>query len=241
MKKILHKKLVLGVMLFAGWMNPAYGFMSMTIPTADRGTLYSDGSTGYPSYHYFSIGWDGVGPGQEGRSFFIYMLPGLDSGTSLASAEVQLRLNSYFSQDPPETVEFHEISGAITNTTECFQDLADGALYGSAAISDNFEWVSVFLNDEALNEMEAIMWGGGGTFMFGGSMSSLQYQPDSREFIWGWIPAGGGMGGTAGSDLLLTFTAIPEPSVAGLMWMGGMIVFGMRLHSYRGRNHEQNS
>lgn len=241
MKNILHKYLVSGAIFFAGWMNPAYGFMSVTISTADRGTFYSDGSTGYPLYHSFHIGWDGVGAGLEGRSFFVYLLPGLDAGTSLASAEIQLHLNLFASQDPPETVEFHEISGAITNTTECFQDLADGAFYGSAAISDYFEWVSVSLNDEALNEMEAIMWAGGGTFMFGGSMSSLQYQPNSSEYIYGWIPAGGGVGGTAGSDLLLTFSSIPEPSVAGLMLMGGMIVFGMRLHSYRGRNHGQNS
>lgn len=239
MKNILHINLVFGAILFAGWINPAYGFMSVTIPTADRGTFYSDGSTGYPLYHYFHIGWDGEGAGLEGRSFFVYMLPGLDSGTSLASAEIQLHLNSFFSQDPPETVEFYEISGAITNTTECFQDLADGAFYGSETI--DYPWTTVSLNDEALNEMEAIMWAGGGTFMFGGAMSSLQYQPNSSEYIYGWIPAGGGVGGTAGSDLLLTFSSIPEPSVAGLMLMGGMIVFGMRLHSYRGKNHEQNS
>ena len=204
--------------LLACWINPSYGFMSLTVPTADRGTYYSDGLTGYPLYHTFFIGWNGV---HEGRSFFVYSLPGLDSGFSLSGAEIQLHINSSPSHDPPETVEFHEIGGAITNTSECFQDLADGALYGSTE-SLNSEWVSVSLNDTALNEMEAIMWAGGGMFMFGGSMSSLQYQPNSSEYIYGWIPAGGGMGGTAGSDLLLTVTTIPEPSSTALFCLGGL-------------------
>ena len=228
MKRNLQKILLFGAALFSWWIYPAHGFMSLTIPTADRGAIYSDGTSDYPSDQRFSIGWNGF---LEGRSFFIYSLPALDSQTVLAEAEVQLRLNVMWSQDLFETLEFHSISGSLTNTSGCYQDIADGALYGSAAISGP-DWTSVPLTSDALDEMMTIMYSGGGLFALGGALSSLQYLPYRSEEIMGWIPAGAGTAGTSGSDLLLTFSAIPEPSVAGLMFMGVLIVIGFRTYTY---------
>ena len=214
--KLIHTQIM--AILLACWINPSYGFMSVTISTADRGAIYPDGMRVDQYDQRFIIGWSGL---SELRSYFVYLLPALEPQTVLVGAEVQLRLNTMLSRDPSEPIEFHDITGITTNTSEYFQDLADGALYGSAAITGP-DWTSVPLTSEALNDMMTIMYAGGGMFALGGTLSSLQYLPYETEEIMGWLPAGAGTAGTAGSDLLLTLTTIPEPSSTALFFLGGL-------------------
>ena len=164
------------------------------INATDSGWYDDDGSHTQSNENYI-VGWRGA----EYRNFFVFDLTAIPIGDTVVSVTLRLfnpalnlptiLANGYSSPDPFETYEVVEVitpvpllilGGAALTTT--YQDLADGAVFGSRAVSaaDNGTNVDIALNAAGVAAIDA----GVGLFALGGHITTLTSGFDN-EFAFG--------------------------------------------------------
>ena len=135
----------------------------------------------------------GRSAGFEYRSFYVFNIP----NTPRAIVGAQLRVynppEGYLSTDPTELFMLHHVSTPVaslraggTGQVARFQDLADGAEYGSRpmSVADNNQIVTINLNAAAVADLNAAR---GQLFALGGRNASLGAE-DGRFFRFSGFP-----------------------------------------------------
>jgi len=150
------------------------------------------------------------------RSFFVFNLSGL-SGT-VVSATLQIFNPIYLSPDPSETLSIFDVSTSIaaltasgTGQVGIYNDLGTGTLFGSTSVSaaNNGANVNIPLNSAALAALQS---GLGGSFAFGGSLTTLS-APGLVEGVFLLSSANTG-------TRQLVLNTIPEPATLVLLGSG---------------------
>lgn len=179
----------------------------ITIDRNSRGAYDSTGATNESGYlNEFPTGR--VASGYEARHWIRFDVPLLPSTTPIVSASLRLGLANYVSIDGAETYEAREVT---TNATllganfgvfppastpsvfgrAVFDDLGDGAVYGSASLSASDGVVLLTLSDDALNALNSLahrttpLYGASGNmFVVGGQLATLNSDRSDLEAVF---------------------------------------------------------
>ena len=177
----------------------------------------------------------------EFRNFFVFDLSALSGTFSSALLRVWNPslaaggdTDGFGSPDPTETYELHEVSTSVVSLldrsggTSVFDDLGDGAVFGSytASLADNGTFVEILLNGAglaALNDHVA------GFFALGGAISTLNNDTTDSERLF--AASGSIQGGVPPSrvSVVLTPVAVSEPGALVLAMMGLAVLAWMRM------------
>jgi hypothetical protein len=167
------------------------------------------------------------------RSFFVFNLAGL-SGT-IVSASLNIFNPGYSSPDPTETLGIFDVSTSIATLIASgagqvgiYNDLGSGTLFGSASVSaaNNNANVSILLNPAALAALQS---GLGGSFAFGGSLTTLS-APGVTEGVFTFST---NFTGTRQLTLNTAPTAVPEPTSWFLLASGVVAIAVVRRRRLR--------
>lgn len=168
----------------------------------------------------------------EFRNFFIFDRSLVRGPITSATLEIfnpapspDFDLAGYVSRSLTETYSLYdvttELSGLIGGTTDAFEDLGTGLLYGSSTVSaaNNGQWISITLNAAFLAAINS----GTDHIAIGGALTTLD-DPDGLELIF----ADSGSAPLARLTLIPSgshpIQPIPEPSTYGLMGAALLLV-----------------
>jgi hypothetical protein len=161
----------------------------------------------------------------EHRDFFVFDLLGVTGKVVGATLRLFNPFGGYVSPDATETYTLFSVATPTSTLiaggsglTGIFDDLANGAMYGSRVVSaaDNNTVVEIVLNANAVNDINALL---GLSFAVGGTITTLQgtapfssFAPQETIFV---------LTGDGNRQLMLTI--VPEPA-ALLLFITGLIM-----------------
>ena len=212
---------------------------TITLNTTDRG-FYDETGAHFPALTNYVAGTDSTPVQTVHRNFMVFDLTGI--GTILGA---QLRLFNpgedpflgYISADASETYAVFDVSTDIpsllngTGGVSAFDDLGDGTMYGSVAMSaaDNGTFVEITLNGDALTALNSAA----GLFAFGGAVTTLSGA--EREFVFGFSGFSGDPADGDTQIVLDTVNPVPEPGTLILLGSGFAGIFLARYARRRKR------
>jgi hypothetical protein len=163
---------------------------AQTTLTINASASGSYDNTGYhdPADMSYGVGENISGSGLY-RDFFVFSIPAFQGVVTSA----QLLINSYTNASPTgvETYELHDVTSSIaalvsggSGLTAIYNDLADGALYGTrnVQVSDTGTVVTIPLGTAFVN---AVVAASGGQIALGGSISTLDPTPNNEYLFQG--------------------------------------------------------
>jgi hypothetical protein len=213
--RCISKLLVVGLaVLVTGPTSEASTFL---IDATDSGQYSSEGDHAPGNFNYVT---GNTSDRLQRRNFFVFALPA--TLETILSAELRLTNPGppnpgYQSDNSSETYVLRDVSTSITNLmaggsglTAIYQDLGTGTTYGSVVVSaaSNGTIVTITLNESFISAAQAI--GGGGFIALGGALSTLDSDPKTTEFVFGFT-------GASLSQSKLALTTIPEPATVVLI------------------------
>jgi hypothetical protein len=169
------------------------------------------------------------------RNFFVFdlsLIPKpIQSAKLVLNVHGTLPIPGYFSNDPSETYELHDVITPIatlldgTGGLAAHADLGSGVVYGSRIFTsaDVFEGggsnvVEIQLNSSAINAMNGAH---GGRFALGGSVTTLDDKLNA-EYVFAYsFTAYNGIS-------YLELSLVPEPSTLLLLGIGAISLLGYR-------------
>ena len=191
---------------------------TIVVTHTDRGWYNAVGGSQPTNLNYFagdSRDRGCVGPGctDDFRNYFVFDLSSI--GQLIQSATLLLELpapDAFFSADPSETYELHDVITSIPSLRDGsaglagHNDLGSGTIYGSRTItaSDIGTTVEIELNASAISALNATH----GLFGIGGSLTTLD-QLRNAEVVFGHT--------SATEITALRLTLVPEPAANGLI------------------------
>jgi putative intracellular protease/amidase len=175
----MRAALKIGLTLFAVLMLGPVGRAAdcpLIVPVSDAG-WYNAASFHDPDNYNYIVGYHAAGP-TELRNFFVFDLP--EFSGSAAGAQLRIFAFTINSAQTTETYELHHVStqietliaGAGLEVTNVFNDLGDGAVFGTRAITNSEAngYITLTLNSNAL---AVINTSPGQRFALGGRVTSL--------------------------------------------------------------------
>lgn len=127
------------------------------------------------------------------RNFFVFDLSSLGAGDQIIDAHLEVyQDNGFVSPSPSETWEAWDVTTAVdtlraggSGKTSIYNDLGTGTSYGSQEVTEASEGnlVSLTLNAMARGHIQDKI---GNLFAIGGSISSLDSNPSTEEFSFGF-------------------------------------------------------
>jgi len=201
----------------------AYGGPTVTLTATDRG-WYNE--TGFHNQNLIRYNAGEDGNDFEYRNFFVFDLSGIS--TQIVGAELQL--NTYQTDiylQTEETYQLHAVSTALSTLTAggsgltaIFDDLGDGATFGSRVFNSNEDDITVTIDLNSAFVTAANAAAGSGSVALGGAITTLDpnggnSQLTEQVFYDPTFPA------TVLADSQLVLELIPLPQTAT---MGGMLL-----------------
>jgi hypothetical protein len=173
------------------------------------------------------------------RNFFVFdlsLLPRpIQSAKLVLNVHGTLPIPGYFSNDPSENYELHDVATPIatlldgTGGVAAHADLGSGVAYGSRVFTSadvsvglGSTTVAIQLNSSAINAMNSSL---GGMFAMGGSITTLDNLPND-EYVFAYSFTA--YDGISYLDLSL----VPEPSTMFLLGIGTISLLGYRKAKY---------
>ena len=202
-------RLIAGLMLAA-----AICRADIILSPIEKGQYYDTGDSNLPFIHQHGAG-SGSSDSPVANNFFVFNLSGISQ--PVLTAELRIDSNWYFSADPFETYITYDVGTDIATLMNgsggisAFTDLQSGNSYGNINLSaaDNGSTVSIFLNSQAIQDINNIL---GGQFAIGGTVSTLDILTPRQEFVFPFTDPDSPSEGVS-----LVLTIIPEPSAFGLL------------------------
>ncbi len=181
----------------------------LIFPASDSG-WYNGANFHDPENNNYIVGYHAPGA-TELRNFFVFDLPVLNG----AVAGAQLRIYTFTINAPPgaETFELHHVNtpvstlvaGEGTGVTNVFNDLGDGLLYATRAVTNTEanSFITLTLNSNAIAALNAAS---GQRFALGGRLSTLAATPGVDEKLFAYSS-----GSAPNVELTLTFAGTNAP------------------------------
>jgi large repetitive protein len=203
---------------------------TVVIPHIDRGWYIPSGSHD-PSNTNYLVGDSRTSIcgvcANDHRNFFVFNLAGVTQ--PIASAKLALFVSGgsrpgYFSPDPSENYELHDVVTPIatlvdgTGGVAAHADLGSGVVYGSRTMTaaDNGSVIEITLNSSAIAALDAAT----GLIGIGGRLTTLDAVAN-EEYTFAWTQFGGEI-----SQLRLL--VVPEPSTFLLIGILAISLLGYR-------------
>ena len=167
----------------------------------------------------------------EFRDFFVFDLSSVTE--TIVSAKLALLLpnsiaRGYFSSDPSENYELHDVTTPISTLVDgtsglaAWNDLGSGVVYGSRTMTpaDTMPFddtiVEIDLNDSAIAALNSSH----GLFAIGGSLTTLDTVANMELVFWAT--------GLVSDTSQLRLTLVPEPFTLLLLGIGAISLLGRR-------------
>jgi len=181
----------------------------LVFPVSDAG-WYNAANFHDPENNNYIVGYHAPGAA-ELRNFFVFDLPVLSG----AVAGAQLRIYTFTINAPPgaETLELHHVATPVSTlvagegagVTNVFNDLGDGLLYATRAVTNTQanSFITLTLNSNAIAALNAAS---GQRFALGGRLSTLAAAPGVDEKLFAYSS-----GRAPYVELTLTFAGTNAP------------------------------
>src|ERR1041385_6312246 len=186
MKTFLSKVLVAVALTFSTAKAVADSCNDVVINAMDAGWYDASGYHDPANDNYY-CGDGGGSPVFPLRNFFTFAIP---SSFTQQVVSASLRVYTFLVGSPTgsETYQLRHVSTPVstlqaggTGLTSIYADLGDRAIYGSLAISNSYQFVTIPLNNAFISNLTAAA---GATLAIGGELSSLDGIPNNEEYVF---------------------------------------------------------